>query len=142
MKTICLLTFLRCISVLSAQQKQISCSPDTLFIGDTLTISLSLPHGGDFAVRNPSRTDYFLSQIGSNGETPPLFATEDFLKLDTVRIITNRTKAVPYVHGKTIPELVFKKKGKYIFNVSDNLETDDGTLVYSCSVYFTNKKRK
>jgi hypothetical protein len=119
------------------------CSPDTVWLGDTLTLKMSVPHGGDLGMTTPQKEFYFLVQRAET-ESPPrsILPSEQFETLRELKIITDKTKMWLYVAGSTENQIAFSRTGKYTFRLSDNLETDDGTPVFKCSVYYINRKRK
>ncbi len=120
---------------------QIACSPRILKLGDTLTVKLSLPHGEDFVIVSPDEHEWWLSSTDNYHdkwhETP--FRASEFGNLSKIKLDISQLKVMPFVYGKTEPELVFSKPGRYRIVVSENFATDDGTPSYSCFVEFTNK---
>lgn len=122
---------------------KLKCSPAKLFKGDTVTLDMVTPHGGDLAVRAPDGTD-FLVVFQPHNEGPdaqPLMEANEFMKLDQLKLVTNQTKARPWVYGRDKNELIFTRTGWYQFRLSENLLSDDGTPLYTCRVHYTNKPR-
>jgi hypothetical protein len=122
---------------------QITCSPRTLNLGDTLVVKLTLPHGDDFVIVSPDENEWWLSSTNNYHdqwhETP--FRASNFGDQSKINLQSSQLKVVPFIHGKTEPELVFSKPGRYRIVVSENFATDDGTPSYSCFVEFTNKNK-
>lgn len=127
----------------SYQGKRLKCTPQKLFRGDTLTLVMSKPHGGMLGVRAPDGTDFFVVYEPNNEEpgASPLMSTEEFTKLGELKLVTDKTKAKPWVYGRDKNELIFTRTGWYVVSLSENLETDDGTPVYQCKVHYTHRAR-
>lgn len=126
-----------------ARKAKLKCSPQKLFRGDTLSLEMATPHGGDLAVRAPDGTDFFVVYI-PNDDGPgsgPLMDQKEFVKLGQLRLITDKTKARPWVYGREKNELIFTKTGWYQVRLSENLQTDDGTPVFTCRVYYQHRQR-
>ncbi len=122
---------------------KLRCAPQKLFRGDTLTLEMATPHGGMLAVRAPDGTDFFVVYEPHN-EGPasrPLMDAEKFMKLGQLKLVTDQTKAKPWVYGRDKNELIFTRTGWYAVRLSENLETDDGTPVYQCRVYYQHRSR-
>lgn len=122
---------------------KLKCSPERLFKGDTLTLDMATPHGGDLAVRAPDGTD-FLVVFRPHNEGPnaqPLMEAEKFIKLGQLKLVTDQTKARPWEYGRDKNELIFTRTGWYQVRLSENLLSDDGTPLYTCRVHYTNKPK-
>ena len=116
-------------------QKGIISISDTLYKGDSLKIKFKMPHSGDFAIATPDSIFFFLSIDTS------FIKYDKFLKTENLEIITNKTKAIPYVYNATEKILIFNKTGKYEISLSENLDTDDGTPVEIENVYYFDKEK-
>ncbi|MBA2340647.1 MAG: hypothetical protein H0V88_09640 [Pyrinomonadaceae bacterium] len=112
------------------------CSPRKLWRGDTLLLTMSVPHGRDLAVVSPDGKFFWLrSWEPENREvTAQWFAFENVRRL---RLATNEVAGITNDNKG----LIFTKTGWYRIRLSDNLETDDGTPVYECKVYYVHKFR-
>ena len=71
----------------------------------------------------------------------PLMDPDKFMKVGQLELITDKTKARPWVYGRDKNELIFTRSGWYSVRLSENLQTDDGTPVYQCRVYYNHKPR-
>lgn len=112
------------------------CSPRNLWLGDTLTLYMSVPHGRDLAVLGPDNRFFWLRSWEPNDQatTAKWFAFE---KLSQLKIVTTDAKG----RVSTDDEPIFTKTGWYRIRVSYNLETDDGTPVKECKVYYSHRRR-
>lgn len=127
----------------SSRMVKLKCSPQKLFKGETLSLDMTTPHGGDLAVRAPDGTD-FLVVFEPHDEGPnaqPLMEAEKFMKLGQLKLVTDQTKARPWEYGRDKNELIFTRTGWYQVRLSENLLSDDGTPLYSCRVHYTNRPR-
>jgi hypothetical protein len=110
--------------------KEISCTPDVVRPGDTLVIKTSKSYSS-LGVKVP----------GKNGESILLVAglypqglMENAKFEKQMGIDINVAEAIVKPNTR-----VFTKEGIYSFNVSQNLETDDGTPYFTCKVRYTTK---
>jgi hypothetical protein len=127
-----------------AWKSELSCAPRKIFRGDSLKLKMSVPHGGDLAIIAPGG-DYFLISFWQPDKTAarqPLFDWEEFKSKRQLTFDTSRLKVQPWMAGRDENELVFTKTGWYRVRLSENLETDDGTPVSECRVYYVNAKRR
>ena len=119
-----------------ARKVSLRCSPARLWLGDTLTLNMSVPHGRDLAVLGPDNKFFWLRSWEPNDEatTARWYAFE---KVRQLKIVTTEAKG----RVSTDDEPIFTKTGWYRIRVSYNLETDDGTPVNQCRVYYSHKRR-
>jgi hypothetical protein len=119
-----------------ARKVSLRCSPTRLWLGDTLTLNMSVPHGRDLAILAPGDKFFWLRSWEPNDEatTAQWYAFE---KLRQLKIVTTEAKG----RVSTEDESIFTKTGWYRIRVSYNLETDDGTPVNQCRVYYTHRRR-
>ena len=112
------------------------CSPGRLWLGDTLTLNMSVPHGRDLAILAPGNKFFWLRSWEPNDQvtTAKWYAFE---KLRQLKIVTTEAKG----RVSTDDESIFTKTGWYRIRVSYNLETDDGTPVNECRVYYAHRRR-
>ena len=131
-------------SVSNASRKvKLKCSPQKLFRGDTLTLEMTTPHGGDLAVRAPDGTDFLVVYWpqDKSPNTRSLMDPEEFKKLGQLNLITDKTKARPWEYGRNKNELIFTKTGWYAVRLSENLLSDDGAPLYQCKVYYNHGRK-
>lgn len=112
------------------------CSPRKLGLGDTLTLYMSVPHGRDLAILGPDNKFFWLRSWEPNDKatTASWYAFE---KMKLFKIVTAEARG----RVSTDDEPIFTKTGWYRIRVSYNLETDDGTPVNECRVYYTHRRR-
>ncbi|HEY0100514.1 MAG TPA: hypothetical protein VGB76_16330 [Pyrinomonadaceae bacterium] len=125
-------------------KSRLGCAPRKLFRGDSLRLTMSVPHGGDLAIVAPGDGYFLLSfwQPDKTDARQSLFDWEAFKSRRQLTLDTARLKAKPWVAGRDEPEPVFSRTGWYRVRLSENLETDDGTPVSECRVYYVNAKRR
>ena len=114
----------------------LSCSPSVLGPNDTLVLRLGPKHGSELAIRRlHDRTSYFLVVSGPPAEMTQLMTTEAFSRAKEVKIPA-RYEATPWASdSKKAP--IFSKSGKYVVQVSNNLESHGGG--HYCNVQFVAK---
>ncbi|HEX5702448.1 MAG TPA: hypothetical protein VFX97_04465 [Pyrinomonadaceae bacterium] len=119
-----------------ARKVSLRCSPGRLYLGDTLTLNMSVPHGRDLAILGPDNKFFWLRSWEPNDEaaTASWYAFE---KMKLLKIVTAEANG----RVSTDDEPIFTKTGWYRIRVSYNLETDDGTPVNECRVYYTHRRR-
>ena len=111
----------------SSRGKEITCSPAVLRPGETLTLKTSKSFL-QLGVIQPKKQFLFLV---SDDYPEGLASQKAFQQVKTLEIRSD---------AKVKPDKpVFTVPGVYIFAVSANLETDDGTPKYECSVKFVLK---
>ena len=119
-----------------SRRVSLRCTPARLWPGDTLTLTMSVPHGRDLAILGPDNKFFWLRSWEPNDEatTANWYAFE---KMKLFKIVTAEAKG----RVSTDDEPIFTKTGWYRIRVSYNLETDDGTPVNQCKVYYTHRRR-
>ena len=121
----------------------LTCSPDTLYQGDTLRLHMATPHGGQLAVIDPDRTYFFVVYQRPSPEKPSLIPTDEFATRDSLLIATAGTRAAPWVYGRDQNELIFTKPGQYTALLAHNLETDNPQYpLYRCVVTYVAERRR
>ena len=112
------------------------CSPRKLWLGDTLTLNMSVPHGRDLAILGPDDKFFWLRSWEPNDReaTAQWYAFE---KVRQLKLVTSAAKG-SVSNGD---ELIFTKTGWYSIRISYNLETDDGTPYNECKVYYVHRSR-
>jgi hypothetical protein len=113
------------------------CSPRKLWLGDTLTLIMSVPHGRDLAILSPDDRFFWLKSWEPNNRqtTAQWYAFE---KVRQLKLVTSQAKG-SVSNGE---ELIFTKTGWYSIRISYNLETDDGTPFNECKVYYVHRHRR
>ena len=112
------------------------CLPSRLWLGDTLTLNMSVPHGRDLAILGPDDKFFWLRTWEPNDETTTA-RWYAFEKVRQLKIVTTEAKGRVSIDD----EPIFTKTGWYRIRVSYNLETDDGTPVNECKVYYSHRRR-
>ena len=113
------------------------CSPRKLWLGNTLKINMSVPHGRDLAILSPDDTFFWLRSWEPNDReaTAQWYAFE---KVGQLKLVAGEAKG-NISNGQ---ELIFTKAGWYSIRISYNLETDDGTPVNQCKVYYVHRRKQ
>lgn len=121
------------------------CSPDTLYWGDTLTISMRTPHEEYLSVTTPDDHDFYV--VWWQTEAPDyenqvsLMDPDEFSKTSHFEIVTDKTKASPVIYGKKDNELIFSTLGVYTIRLSQQLSTDDpNNIVYEYPVFYKGRR--
>jgi hypothetical protein len=117
---------------------EFSCTPSSLRPGDTLTLQLDTPHGGELMVLTPNDVYFsFVYPPGDHGQKYSIVRSEDFKTMSTLKVSAD-IRLPPAVYGKdTIPETVFSRPGQYVLQMGDKLESDHTGPPYICKVMFT-----
>jgi len=113
------------------------CTPRKLWLGDTLTLNISVPHGRDLAILSPNDKFFWLRSWEPNDReaTAQWYAFE---KVGQLKLVTSEAKG-SVSNGD---ELIFTRTGWYSIRISYNLETDDGTPFSECKVYYVHRHRQ
>ncbi len=120
-------------------EKSILSINDTLYLDDTLKIRFKVPHPKDLAITGPDDKFFFLVYASYGSELPPLIDYNAFATMDILYIFPEKTKANPWLADVQEYKRIFTKPGLYRIQLSENLETDDGTPVEYEEVYYTGK---
>ena len=83
------------------------CSPQKLWAGDTLTLTMSTPHGRDLAIRNPSGQFFWLRYWEPHNQEI-VNQWQAFKKVKQLKIITSTAKGNL---GRNGDKLIFAKTG-------------------------------
>lgn len=116
----------------------ITCTPNTLGPGDTLTLRMGTPHGDYLSIHSPDRTVYSLvyPQLGKPRRNYSLIPSEEFRRIGTLPL-PGDVRAIPLVKGRdTILEPVFSEPGKYLIVMGENLASDYENRSSDCTVTF------
>jgi len=104
----------------------LSCTPETLRAGQTLTVRLGPNHGRELSVVRQSDGVGFMLVVGS---PPPdvlqLMTTEEFARARTLEIQTT-LRATPWVAESRLNEVIFSSTGEYRILVSESLVSERG----------------
>lgn len=126
---------------IDSNQNYIISYPDTLYLGDTLKLKFKIPHPKDFAILTPDEKFFFLVYAFNDTSKPSLYDWNEFVKMSSIEIVTDETKANHWDARVTENQIIFNRTGIYELRLSENLETDDGTPVETIEVYYIHKKR-
>jgi hypothetical protein len=128
--------------VTDSNKMQIISLTDTLYKGDTLRINFKVPHYKDLGIITPSENFFFVVYAYTEKDEPSLVDWNEFENQRNIEIITDKTKANPWNAQIKENKIIFRETGVYKIQLSENLETDDGTPIEVRSVYYINRKRK
>lgn len=123
--------------------EKITCSPRKLYRGDTLIITVSVPHGGDLAIIGPDGRFSFIVyyQPDKNSKQQPLINRERFQSMAELKLATDQIREMMWAADEKPNRLIFARTGWYEVRLSANLETDDGTPVAKCRIYYVDKRK-
>lgn len=122
-------------------EKSILSVPDTLWLGDTLTIRFRVPHPTDLAIYDPENNFFFLVYDHLLNELKPLVPHGRFARMDRLDLPAS-LRANAWLHGVDTLQPVFTKPGNYRIVLSKELETDEGTPIEEERVYYTARRRR
>jgi hypothetical protein len=120
-----------------ARKVVLRCSPRKLWLGDTLTLTMSVPHGKDLAILSPDDKFFWLRSWEPN-DPEATAQWNAFEKIRQLKLVTSEAKG----SISSSDELIFTRTGWYSIRISYNLETDDGTPVNECKVYYMHRRRR
>jgi hypothetical protein len=123
--------------------EKITCSPRKLYRGETLVITMPVPHGGDLAIVGPNKSFSFIVyyQPDKKSKQQPLINRETFETMAQLKLATDQAREMMWADDEKPSRLIFTRTGWYEVWLSANLETDDGTPVAKCRVYYVNKRK-
>ena len=122
--------------------ERITCSPRRLYRGETLVLNMTVPHGGDLAIVGPKKSFSFLVfEPSENSRQQPLINREKFETMAQLRLATDKVREMMWAADERPNRLIFTRTGWYEVWLSANLETDDGTPVAKCRVYYIHRRR-
>lgn len=122
----------------SSAPRTLTCTPNKLGPGDTVTLRMSTPHGDYLRITTPSGDVHFAvyPQFGQSSRRFSLVPSDSFRNLATIRIPSD-LRAKGYATSRdTILQPVFSKTGKYELLIGENLESDRSEDLRTCSVTF------
>jgi hypothetical protein len=106
----------------------LDCSPDTLAIGETLTITLGKNHGKELAVLKHNDNTWHFMVVGlPPGDMKSLMSPAQFKEIKAIKITPETTAYEWSKDGKN--KILFSAPGMYSFYVSEILESEVGGYV-------------
>ncbi|HEX9704217.1 MAG TPA: hypothetical protein VGA20_03085 [Gemmatimonadales bacterium] len=111
-----------------------TCAPAVLAAGETLTLDLAVPHGGELIVLRPRKEPLYLVEAAPAGFVPP---EQRFDFRD--RVMLRADSAVGRAAYGARSEPVFADTGEYIFTVP---EYKDPSVVFTCRVRYLGPRAK
>jgi hypothetical protein len=118
----------------------LNCSPDKIYLGETLKVSLKTPHGSYAAIRR-IKGDRWFFLYGSKSNSPS-WNDESFVNLSEINIETQTAYNSTNVFDNGKAEKIFNKTGKYRLMVShEDFGQDDPPWTGMCEVNYINKRR-
>lgn len=118
--------------------RTLTCTPNKLGPGDTVTLRMSIPHGDYLRITTPRGNVHFVvyPQFGQPSRRFSLVPSDSFRNLATIRLPAD-LRAKGYATSRdTILQTVFSKTGKYELLIGENLESDRSEDLRTCSVTF------
>ncbi|VAW81812.1 hypothetical protein MNBD_GAMMA12-2003 [hydrothermal vent metagenome] len=108
-----------------------------LYKGDTLSITLPVPHPKELAIKAPNGTWFYL-HVENEGATEMLMPKEKFAALKELDLDTGKLEARYWDDGKAMRGKVFAETGTYLIYMANNLETEpDNTLHFSSLIQYS-----
>lgn len=116
----------------------INCSPEKIYRGEVLTVSLKTPHGIYSAIRRVKDNKWFF--LYGNKKNEPAWNDNLFTKSSEITINTGTAYNSTNVDVGETPEKIFTETGAYRIMVShEDFGQDDPPWTGMCEVYYTNK---
>lgn len=116
------------------------CAPQVARDGDTVVLSMAVPHPTELAVRHPDGTVFFLVYERTDSLPlgwKPIHPKKSFGDLHELRLKVSEATGTPWVSGRDVNERIFSKSGDYEFILTDVLETDADYPTFRCKVRYT-----
>jgi len=118
----------------------ISCTPEKIYRGETLTVAMKTPHGIYSAIRREKGGKWFFLYGGEGNE--PTWDDITFTKLPEITINTETAYNSTNVEVGEKPAKIFTKTGKYRLMVSpEDFGQDDPLWTGMCEIDYVDKKR-
>jgi hypothetical protein len=122
--------------------ERITCSPRRLYRGETLVLNMPVPHGGDLAIVGPKKSfSFIIFEPSENSKQQPLISRENFETMAQLKLPTDTVREMMWSADEKPNRLIFTRTGWYEVWLSANLETDDGTPIAKCRVYYIHRRR-
>jgi hypothetical protein len=122
-----------------ASSDVLSCHPQVLTSGDTLTLRLGSDHPAELGIRGPDGTWFFLVYERSDAMAPglrPLMDKKSFRNARTLALPVATARGSAWVAGRDQNEPIFRVVGEYEIVLTDVLESDAGFSTFRCKVRF------
>lgn len=117
-------------------ERALTCTPDTLRPGQSLSIQLPADPGEDLAVVDPNGTVYLAYRAGT--AHPQLLPAPSSPKLSgpaSLRWSVDSLEMKPYAYDARAAMIVFRQAGTYDIRLGTNVATAS-TPRYHCSVHY------
>ena len=121
----------------SAAGSPFTCVPRTLRRNDTLTLRMQTPHGDYLTATQPDGSLFFIvyPRFDDPSRKFSLIPSEQFKTTGSLRLPADfRAKQWTYGHDST--EVFFKRPGKYVLWLGENLESDINHHSVKCEVLY------
>lgn len=117
-----------------------ACSPNKLYQGETLSVSLRTPHGGYAAIKRLTDNRWFFLYGVEKSE--PVWDIDSFTKIPEIKINTTTAINTTNSGDDKTPEKIFSGTGRYQLMVSnEDFGQDDPLWTGICEVEYVNQKR-
>ena len=128
------------VSNLEEGSEIIKCSPDKLYQGEIVTVSMRTPHGGYAAIKRMKDGKWFFLYGVEKSE--PVWDVAVFTKISEIKINVSTAVNTTNVGADGAPEKIFNQTGKYQLMVSsEDFGQDDPLWTGICEVEYINEKR-
>ena len=121
----------------------LKCAPRVVSSGDTVVLSMAMPHPAELAVTHPDGTPFFLvyqPDAHPLAGSAPLQTKEAFRRLREIKLRVADATGSPWVAGREANERIFTAPGVYEFRLTEILETED-LPVYRCKVRYNGARK-
>lgn len=121
----------------TSEPQALRCVPDSFGPGDTLTLTMNVPHGPFLAVVAPGDTWFYLIHAFRAGSTfnPSMVPPASFQSMSSFSIPAD-LRARPNVYGRDSLEPVFHRPGDYRIVLAEKLSTDFGPPPVECMITY------
>lgn len=104
--------------------------------GETLIITMPVPHPKEMAIRAPDKRWYYI-QVENEGAGEMLMPGTQFAALTKLEFDTSQLEARYWSDGKAMRGKVFTQTGEYLIYMADNLETEpENTLSFASIIRY------
>jgi len=121
----------------SPRDSNLRCAPAVVSRGDTLRMTMTLPHGASFHIATPDGTPFIVVFHGEGdrdrGQRKSLVPPDSFARLTRLDLPVGALRAGAWVFGRDTNERVFVQPGFYRLRVGSDMETD-GPVYAECIV--------
>jgi hypothetical protein len=126
-----------------SSQPPLRCAPQSFAPGDTLTLTMRVPHGDYLTVTPPDGPTHFIvyPQWGNPRRRFSLIQSDDFKRVSTLRLPSDVRAIARVINRDTIPEPVFATPGKYILRMGEDFEGDYGNVAHTCLLNFDSPRK-